>query len=102
MIQIIPLKLFSLNTFRSCVNAGLKYPMSQTSYTQTGRKLEKWVKILDVAFLKVTPALTIGPTLIVSYIKYFITDLGETAFKLPAPIWYSRLRCHFYSKCNEI
>lgn len=68
--------------------AGIKYSDSTaTMYTKTSEKLKKLLKILDIACLKITPTLTIWPPSIISYITYFATDLGESAFELPLPVW---------------
>lgn len=67
--------------------AGLKYSESRTLYIENSQKVEKWIKILDLAFLKVTPQFVTWPAVIVSYITYFTTDLGDLAFQFPAPIW---------------
>lgn len=64
---------------------GLAY--SQPLYTETSQKVEKWMRILDVAFLKVTPIMAVGPATIVSFVKFFSTDLGASAFELPIPMW---------------
>lgn len=49
--------------------------------------MEKWIRIMDIAFLRVTPVLSTFPAMIVCYSKYFTTDLGGKAFELPVPIW---------------
>lgn len=66
---------------------GLKHPESQPLYTETGQHLQKWMTILDFAFLKFTPILAVCPALIVSFVTYYTTDLGGSAFELAAPIW---------------
>lgn len=84
------------------MSVGLECSESQQFYIETNRKLEKWIKILDVAFLKVTPAMKIWPTIIVSILTYYyysysttdlsegttaMTDLRESVFELPMPMW---------------
>lgn len=69
------------------MHVGLKCSESQAMYTKTSQKVEKWIKIVDFVFLKVTPMLSTWTALIVCFIKYFTTDLGDSAFELPIPMW---------------
>lgn len=77
--------------FVRCVSlygyVGLEHPESQKLYTESSQKIEKWIKILNVALMKISPALTIWPAVITSLITYFTTDLGNAALELPGPMW---------------
>ena len=66
---------------------GLDNSESQGLYTETSQKVAKWIKIVDIALVKITPTLTILPASIVSFFIYFTTDLGDSAFQLPFPMW---------------
>lgn len=65
---------------------GLKHSNSPAFYTETSQKMEKWIKIVHV-LSNVSPVLYILPVSMVSFIKYFTTDLGGSAFELPFPMW---------------
>lgn len=81
-------------------------------YTETSQKMEKCIKMLDIAFLKITPILAIWPVLIVSLFTYFTTNLGESAFELACPMWYVQFNaciflnlldcCSYFSNFNHI
>lgn len=73
------------NAHWMCV--GSQYAESQPLYTKISRKVGKWIQFLDFVCLKVTPLLCVNSSLIASYLTYFTTDLGETAFELPLPMW---------------
>lgn len=66
---------------------GIKHPELRSTYTETSQKMEKCIKILDIVYLKASPILGIHLALVVSYFKYFITNLGGAAFELPLPMW---------------
>lgn len=68
------------------VCAGLEYLETQALYSETSQMVEKWMKILHFAILKVTVMLSTSSALIVSFFKYFATDLGDSASELPLPI----------------
>lgn len=70
-----------------CEFVGVECPGSQATYTKISQKLGKCVEILDFACLKGTPILANSTALIAGFVKYFATDLGDSAFELPAPIW---------------
>lgn len=71
-----------------CSNVqGLKHPESRALYIESSQKVDKWIRILDVALLRVTPTLAILPAVISSFITYFTTDLGNAALELPGPMW---------------
>lgn len=81
--------------FARYVNAGRQYSSSAALITEAGQNTEKWIKVIDTAFLIVTPIASTVPASIVSYFTYFTTDAGDTAFQLPFLMWYSKLREHF-------
>lgn len=66
---------------------GWEHSESRTIYLESSQKVEKLIQISHVTFLKITPFLTMIPGSIVSFITYFVTDLGGSAFKLPLPMW---------------
>lgn len=79
-----------LNDITQCslfVRIGLEYSESRAMYNHTHKNMKKWIRIMDFAFFMVTPVVCISPTMIMSFITYFTTDLGESAFKLAIPMW---------------
>lgn len=66
---------------------GLNYSESQVMYINTSQKMIKWIEILDITLLKVTPILCIAPALIVNFVAYYAADSEEAAFELPIPMW---------------
>lgn len=68
---------------------GLKYAQSsEATYEDKNRLVEQISGILYVAFTKVVPHLAIWPQFVISFVKYFATDLNGAAFELPIPAWY--------------
>lgn len=66
---------------------GLNCSESRTLYAESSQRMGKWIKILHVAFIQISPAVSTGSALIVSFSKYYTTDLGSSAFELPLPMW---------------
>lgn len=66
---------------------GLEIVETQRLYIETSQQMDKWIGILDFAFLIGTPIVSTWPALVVSCSKYFTTDLGGSALELPYPIW---------------
>lgn len=73
--------------YRVCL--GVKNSKSQPIYIKTDQKVEKWIKVVDFVFVKVTPILSTWTAFIVSFFTYFATDLGDSVFELPVPMWYN-------------
>lgn len=67
--------------------SGLVDPQAKGIYEKIDRILQKWFKILNLVLVNVTPACVILPTLIACLFMYFNTELGNTAFVLPFPMW---------------
>lgn len=60
----------------------------RTLYSETDERIQKWIKIVHVALVKVAPVFCVLPPSIVSYVTYVTTDLGNQAFELPVPMWF--------------
>lgn len=58
--------------------------------------MEKWIKILDFAFVKCTPILAMCPALIVSFFAYFTTGMDGSALELAYPMWYDKSQKNFF------
>lgn len=80
-----------LNTFHVQINslciAGSINHLSKINYEEINQKIEKWCKIIDLVTVKVSPFTVVIPKLIISFSKYFATELGNDAFELPNPMW---------------
>lgn len=75
--------LIEENTF-----LGLKFaPSSKAMYEDTNRLVEKICGILYVGCVKILPNCLIWPQILISFGKYFATDLKGDAFELPVPLW---------------
>lgn len=70
-----------------CTGLRKKRSKSHKLYIEASQKIKKWIGILDMACLKITPMLSLLPPLILGFSNYFMTDLGDEAFELQAPIW---------------
>lgn len=66
---------------------GIVNIFSKTIYDGTEKKLPICFKIFNIGAIKAMPICIMMPTFIVSYFKYFTTDLGKDAFALPAQLW---------------
>lgn len=66
---------------------GLEYPISKAIYEETNRQVEKWNEIINFIMAKMTPIVLVWPSFILSFFRYFTTDLGNGAFELMLPIW---------------
>lgn len=69
------------------VCTGLEHPDLQAMYSETGKKWEKLIKILDVACLKAAPILSVWPAFFVCFITYLTSDMDGSAFQLPNAMW---------------
>lgn len=78
----LPTKMISNQYFE-----GLNCSESRVLYAESSQRMGKWIKILHVAFIQISPAVSTGSALIVSFSKYYTTDLGSSAFELPLPMW---------------
>lgn len=67
---------------------GLKFGSSKAIYANTNQSVEKVSDILYVVFIKVLLPSVIWPKFVISFVKYFATDLGGDAFDLPLPWWW--------------
>lgn len=61
--------------------------MSRVIYENSNQLVEKWFNIFIRLVMFVTLPGLMFPTFIVSYFKYFTSDLGNDAFEMPYPIW---------------
>lgn len=66
---------------------GLTNPVSRMIYENGNHLVEKWFNIFIRLVMFVTLPGLMFPTFVVSYYKYFTTDLGNDAFEMPYPIW---------------
>lgn len=58
-------------------------------YSKTDEKVKKWNRWINLLMVKVTPIGATLPKFILSFLLYFATDLGQSAFELPFFEWYS-------------
>lgn len=77
------------NKFEKKISSGLKYETSKAIYEDTHRQAEKMCSILYFGFVRVLPQCVIWPKFVLSFVKYFATDLNGDAFELPIPVWYA-------------
>lgn len=66
---------------------GLSNPVSKTIHNATNQQVEKHLKLLDIVLVKISPICVTLPMFIVSFLAYFITDMGADAFNLPFHMW---------------
>lgn len=59
----------------------------KTLYNESSQHIQKYIKTLHIALLMVAPVFGILPPLIVSFIAYSTTDLGNEALELPISMW---------------
>lgn len=45
-------------------------------------------KVAYLVMVKLSGPAIFGPTALISYYRYFTTDLGPDAFELPMPVWW--------------
>lgn len=88
-LYILMCNLLILHTMCASVFSGLQDSELQIFYTEASQKMEKWIGILDIALIKLTPALATWPVLCVSFYTYSTTDLSDSALELPFPMWYN-------------
>lgn len=69
------------------MNLGLRCVTSRSMYEKINHRMEKLSKIVYFGVVGVTVPGFIIPKALVSYFKYFTTDLGADAFDLPMPTW---------------
>lgn len=69
-------------------NLGLKYETSNAIHEGTNRQIEKISGILYIGLVKVLPQCIIWPVFLISFVKYFATDLNADAFELPLAWWW--------------
>lgn len=69
------------------MNLGLKYEESRVMYEETNNLMEKLSEIVELMVVGVCLPGFVIPRIIVSYFKYFTTDLGDDAFDLSIPMW---------------
>lgn len=61
---------------------------AKQSYGATHARVNKWIKILNFTFNKVTQVGVAMPNCVMSFFDYYWNNLGEDAFVLPFPMWY--------------
>lgn len=66
---------------------GITNPRLRIQYNKSNQSIQKWIKILRIVSLVMTPMLIVLPVAILSYVTYFTTDLGGGSFELPTPMW---------------
>lgn len=66
---------------------GLECPTSKAVYKNTNQLVEKISDIPSAILVKVMPQCVIGPKFVISFAKYFATDLNNGAFELPLTWW---------------
>lgn len=67
----------------------LRNTMFKETIDKTTVLVEKWCKIIFFLVLQLFPPGTMLPVLIVSFLVYFNTGSGQTAFQLPLAMWYA-------------
>lgn len=65
---------------------GLANPISKAIYIKTFKSNAKWIKILDILLMKITPICNTFPVFIVSFFVFATTNAGRDAFVLPYPV----------------
>lgn len=73
-------------TFHSTL--GLKHEESRAMYEKTNHLMEKISKIVYFIIMNSSILGFVIPIAIISYLKYYTTNLGEDAFDLSIPVWY--------------
>lgn len=68
-------------------NLGMEDAASKVIYQKSTQQIGKASRFLHVALLKITVHCMMWPIVIISFAKYFATDLGENAFELPLFGW---------------
>lgn len=63
-------------------------PSSKALYEEANQFVEKWHKIINFAFVKVTLPFITLPYAVWSYYLYFNNDSGPDSFHLPFPVWF--------------
>lgn len=66
---------------------GLDDPISKTIYKQSHQLVEKWSQFVISVMVRFTIPIFMWPTFIISYFKYYMTDLQADAFQMPYPFW---------------
>lgn len=66
---------------------GMECPTSKAEYEKTNQLVEKISDISSVILVKVMPQCVIWPQFVISFAKYFATDLNDGAFELPLTWW---------------
>lgn len=66
---------------------GIKHSESKQLYDKTDRQIEMMSKIAYFVMVTLSVPLIIGPKALISYYKYFTTDLGPDAFEQSMPVW---------------
>lgn len=61
-------------------------------HLKTSAKINKLANVLFFVYIKVTWPGVILPPLVMSYYKYYTTDMGLDAFHLPFYMWYELVR----------
>lgn len=82
--------IFSMNVLLyhfTTIFADQTNPTSKKMYDKANAKIEKYTKIFYFVGIKVSWPGLILPNVIISYFKYFTTDLGSESFKLPFVEW---------------
>lgn len=66
---------------------GLVNPASMAIYEKSNQQIEEYGNALSIFMRKVSIPCLIMPKVVISFITYFTTDLGNDAFQLPFHIW---------------
>lgn len=74
-----PLKFPSFNTGSKCD------ALSKTMYNNVNEKIERFSRKCDLFLVKLTFIATLMPALILTYVSYFVFDMGDDSFQdIPA------------------
>lgn len=76
-------------------DSGLDWTTTKSIYDDANKSIEKWIKRVHFVIVNVTLFCYIAPRPIISFIKYFTTDLGFDAFELPFPVLWVELNGMF-------
>lgn len=71
------------NANKLTFTTGVDDPMSKAKYGDLNSKIELMSKFLHFILTKLTVLAVMAPSIIISFMDYYINDLGEDSFSLP-------------------
>lgn len=73
-------------------------PASETIHNGMDEKLQKWFRLLSIVMVGISPIGVTIPIFGASLFAYYFTELGNDAFLLPFPIWWTKIEFFFVEK----